>query len=443
MASRSRAAIALCALLLGACRRGEPVDAPATEGGPAIRLGVQSDDGRGASARATEIAPRAPTVSEPWTVRLVVGGDLLPHRPTLARTEGIEAALEPLRPLFLQADRVVLNFEGAILPEGKAPDDDPMVLGVTPQWVAAVGRAGVSGLSFANNHACDGGERGLLRGLAVAQEQGIVSLGADPDDPWEARVLADRGGRRLCAVSWTTFMNGKNAACANSPLVAQAFLGPRGAVRSAKAVARAKAAGCDAIVAIVHGGDEYVGQIGEMKRAARRAADAGADAVVIHHPHVPSPVLVHGTRDGRTVPIFASVGNLVSNQGASWKVGSFPRDRADRRRVALNAWTRLGVLADLVFRFDDAGKHVEWASHLTWTDNAHAQHPEAAAPEIRTRLLDPRTDAELVESLRRDEEGPLALFTDPCWQEASGHRCSAAPAERRAAHPRSVARVTP
>src|SRR5207253_1979794 len=80
----------------------------------------------------------------------------------------------------------------------------------------------------------------------------------------------------------------------------------------------------DATIAIIDGGDEYVAQRREVMDQARHAADAGADAVIVHHPHIASPVVVHATKDGRKVPVFASVGNLASNQGESWKPSMFP-----------------------------------------------------------------------------------------------------------------------
>ena len=61
---------------------------------------------------------------------------------------------------------------------------------------------------------------------------------------------------------------------------------------------------------------------------------------------------VLATPDGRRVPIFESVGNLVSNQGESWKPAYLPV-RKDRHVISLNAWTRLGVLA--VLRYLGAG----------------------------------------------------------------------------------------
>jgi hypothetical protein len=156
---------------------------------------------------------------------------------------------------------------------------------------------------------------------------------------------------------------------------------------------------------------------------ANHAAAAGADAVVIHHPHVPSPVQVLATSDGRRVPVFASVGNLVSNQGESWKLPLLPV-RKDRKVISLNAWTRLGVLADLRWDFaPDRKSRLEWGYHLVWIENEHATHRELAMPKIAARLLDPVRDKAIVDRLSVDVDGPTALFTDPCWMEATGKRC--------------------
>jgi len=44
-------------------------------------------------------------------------------------------------------------------------------------------------------------------------------------------------------------------------------------------------------------------------------------------------------------------------------------------------------------------------------------------PKIEARLLDPVRDQAIIERLGVDEEGPTALFRDPCWMEATGKRC--------------------
>jgi capsule synthesis protein PGA_cap len=165
---------------------------------------------------------------------------------------------------------------------------------------------------------------------------------------------------------------------------------------------------------------------------ARRAAEAGADVVVIHHPHVPSPVDVVTTRDGRRVPVFDSVGNLVSNQGESWKAPDAPESQT--HLISLNAWTRLGVLADLQWTWSggplEPHPRLSWGYHLVWTENDHAAHREDPMPRIEVRPLDPSGDRALIDRLQTDERGPKRLFTDACWLDASHKRCDATPTAR-------------
>src|SRR5258708_27746997 len=49
-----------------------------------------------------------------------------------------------------------------------------------------------------------------------------------------------------------------------------------------------------------------------MRTWCERAADAGADLIVAHGPHVPGPRERIVARDGRVVPVLFSLGNLVA-----------------------------------------------------------------------------------------------------------------------------------
>ncbi len=361
------------------------------------------------------IEPIGPPAAAPLArpLRVLVGGDLLPHRPSLVTPASIRAALAPLAPTFAKADVVVANYEAAT---GEVdPKAFRMAYAAPPGWLEELPRAGIRALTVANNHACDLGIEGVEATLAAAANGGAIAIGGDARDPWAARAIVDEGGKRICAVGWTTLMNAETG-CSRTVRIATARLDRQGRARIDSAIARAKS-WCDATIAIIHGGQEYVGQIREVMDQARRAADAGADAVVVHHPHVASPVVVHTTRDGRNVPLFASVGNLVSNQGESWKPSMFPVLRENRRLVCVNGWTRLGVLADLAFDFQKDGVRLDWGYHLTWTENEHANDRAIAVPKIETRLLDPERDADIVARLSEDDRGPVDLFDDPCWVE--------------------------
>jgi hypothetical protein len=346
-------------------------------------------------------------------LRVLVAGDLLPHRPSLVAPGSIRAALAPLATLFGNADAVVANYEAST---GELDRKTPrLVYAAPPGWLEALPGAGLKAVTVANNHACDLGGAGLEATLAGAERGGLVAIGGDAEDPWAPRILVERGGKRICAVAWTTLVNSESG-CARSSHLAFAPLSRVGKTRVDRALARARSR-CDATVAIFHGGVEYVPQTTEVMDFAGHAAEAGADAVVIHHPHIASPVTVHDTKDGRHVPIFASVGNLVTNQGESWKPPMFPVLRENRRLVCVNGWTRLGVVADLAFRFDGEVPRLDWGEHLTWVDNEHAEDKTVAVPHIQARLLDPARDRAVIDELSKDSVGPDELFTDPCWLE--------------------------
>jgi poly-gamma-glutamate synthesis protein (capsule biosynthesis protein) len=300
-----------------------------------------------------------------------------------------------------------------------------------PEWLGALKTSGISAVTVANNHACDMGPIGMRTTLAATKEAGLLAIGGDAHEPFAPRVIAEKDGKRVCAVAWTNKSNAP--ACESTATLAFAPPTRHGTAQAVDAVRRARQAGCDAIVAIFHGGDEYAPQTAAAIAQAKRVADAGADAVVMHHPHIVSPLVKHETKDGRTVPIFSSVGNLVTNQGESWKPPMFPVLREDRHLVCVNGWTRLGMLADLTFSWSAGAngdprqvrKGLSYASHLLFIENEHAQDRAAAMPKISVRMLSPQGDKDTIARLSDDKVGPVAVFEDPCWFESSGKRCDA------------------
>jgi hypothetical protein len=373
----------------------------------------------------------APVTASPTSIRVMVAGDLLPHRPMLLPPERVRDALAPLAPLLSAADVAVANYETAT---GDPHNflHDTISLAAPPDWMAEVAHARFGAITVANNHACDLGRAGLQQTLATARDLDLVSLGADTVDPWRAQVIASKDGHRVCAVAWTTFVNARGPACVKSHEIALAPFDKRGLERIERAITRARGEGCEAVIAILHGGREYAPQIWGPRLQARRAAEVGADAVVIHHPHVPSGIDVVTTRDGRRVPVFESVGNLLSNQGESWKMPLFPESR--EHLISLNAWTRLGVIADLEWTWQGTGtgtaraEHpvLSWGYHLLWTENEHAENRKDPMPRISVRPLDPTGDRALIDRLSSDEQGPKGLLSDACWLESGGPRCQAA-----------------
>ncbi|MBS2016588.1 MAG: CapA family protein [Deltaproteobacteria bacterium] len=437
-------------LLIASIGAGTGCSQAPRDGAPAPKTDAPPEQDRAATTP-TVAVPNAPaSASAPARpLRVIVGGDLLPHRPSLVTPAAIQGALAPLGPLFGQADGVIANYEAAT---GDVDAKTQRLAYAAPKgWLASLPRTGIKAVTVANNHSCDLGEPGLVATLDEAKQSGLVAIGGDDVDPWTPRVVAtdEASGKRVCAIGWTTLSNSEGA-CSKGKHLAFAPLNGSGKGRIDCAFAKARAAKCDATIAIMHGGIEYVPQTTQVMDQAAHAAEAGADAVVVHHPHIASPVTVHGTKDGRNVPIFASIGNLVTNQGESWKPPMFPVLQENRRLVCVNGWTRLGVLADFTFAFDEKsgdGRHadpptagrvmthakLDWGMHLLWITNEHAEDRSIAVPKIEARLLDPEKDKAVIAKLQEDERGPVALFSDPCWFERPGAasdrdpRCTSTP----------------
>jgi len=363
----------------------------------------------------------------------MLGGDVIAHRPVLIGEGVLARALAPLRDTFGSADAVLVNHEAATgdTPTGKHQE---LAYAAPPFWAKELAASRITAIGLANNHACDLGRGGLLASVAAAKESSLVAVGAG-EEPWKAQVIAERDGKKVCAVGWSTLTNGDPMACDKS--LAFAPESPVAEGRVVAAIKDARGHGCDAIVAIVHIGDEYRDQLPSVYALGARLADAGADAVAMHHPHVPSPMKVATTKDGRAVPIFPSLGNLVSNQGFAWKAPN-PVVLPNRKQVSANAWTRLGVVADLAFAFEGAKTITHFGYHLVWNDRPKLER--RGDDPIVARLLT-HADRELIERFARDKEGPNALFVSPCWRDSPGEAPSAACVEPKGM-PAKTARAT-
>lgn len=360
---------------------------------------------------AVAVSPTPLVTPVPEHFRLMVGGDLMPHRPQLLSPSSLGLALAPLAPLFGRADVAIANYETAT---GEVRDLLPgtLSLAAPPEWAQQVRAAGIGGVTLANNHTCDLGKKGLLATLSATSDAGLTPLGAG-DDPWAPRVVVERGGKRVCVVAWTTFSNETRRGCVSSGQLAVSGTGRVGMGIVKNAIVRATNE-CDAVVAVFHGGEEYLQQTRATLAMGDVAAESGAVAVIIHHPHVVSPLRVVVTKDGRRVPIFASVGNLVSNQGETWEPWSWPARQTDRRIVYLNAWTRLGMVADLELSIGRGASPARFGYHLVWTENDHYKDKRDPHPRIETHVLDDVAHARVIERLKADKTGPIAVLTDAC-----------------------------
>ena len=211
-------------------------------------------------------------------------GDLLPHlRKADYRIVNLESPLDP--------------GDGFIVKSGAAFTGEP-------NHAAALIAGGFDAAVMANNHTFDCGDKGFFATREILDRNGIAAVGAGANLAEARKPLAiEVNGVKilLFAISEGEDMRGASAA---SPGVRPWEVG-----ELAEDIRRAKGS-CDAVIVSAHCGLEYQPYPSfYVFEAFRRWAEAGADLILGHHPHVPQGM----TFFGRT-PAYFSLGNFAFYQ---------------------------------------------------------------------------------------------------------------------------------
>lgn len=232
--------------------------------------------------------------SDPDPVSLVVTGDVLLHERlwTTARRDGrgsldFGPLLAPIKPLVESADLAVCHLETPLArPAG--PYSGFPLFDAPPQIVPALKRTGYDACTTASNHSFDRGAAGVDRTLATLDRAGMAHTGT-ARTPREAATttILDVRGVKVALLSYTYGFNGLpypdgQTWRANKIEPAAIHTGAR----------KARQAGADIVVVVLHWGDEYQHRPNEQQRALapELVADSNIDLVVGHHAHVVQPL---------------------------------------------------------------------------------------------------------------------------------------------------------
>ncbi len=207
--------------------------------------------------------------------------------------------------LFAQADLRIVNLECVVATTGE-PADKNYTFRAHPR-VLPVLRKHVDGVTLANNHSGDYGRQafaqmlGLLRDAGLAQAGGGMNL-AQAHTPW----MLERQGLRVAVLSYNEYMPRSFEAAHDAPGIAwsedEQVVDD---IRLARAHHKA-----DLVLVFMHWGWENETVANPRQRQlARRMIDAGADAVIGGHPHVPQNI---DRYQGK--PIIYSVGNFIMKE---------------------------------------------------------------------------------------------------------------------------------
>jgi len=195
------------------------------------------------------------------------------------------------------------NLESPISARGKSTGKKYSFRAST-ESIAGLVDAGFDVLSLANNHSMDFGPQALHDTISLLKKNSISVVGAGKNLA-EARKPAIFISSSTtvaflaydCTFRWTFASNKKTGTCpARIKLIREDI----------KKV-REK---CDIIIVSFHWGNEYSEKVSDFqKKMGHATIDAGADAVVGHHPHV-----LQGIEFYKNKPIVYSLGNFIFDQ---------------------------------------------------------------------------------------------------------------------------------
>jgi len=296
------------------------------------------------TGREVTVASETVTLPVRRPVVLIAGGDI-----DMGRVRGQVMLREPtgdglsaFADLFGAADLRFANLESTITDQNGRTQDPRNILVFTapPAAAQALSRARFDVVGLANNHAWDYGEAGLFETFERLDAASVpwVRAGRSREEAY-APVVLERNGQRIAFVAATGVWNQAFSPHPGKERIADARAEDLyAAIRAARDVS-----GVDRVVVSYHGGDEYLAEPLPGTRALLMGAlDAGADAVIGHHPHVVQRVEVHGGK-----PILYSLGNLLM------------------RVVTEQPWTEYGITARLTFPEGSGAIAVSICPHRT------------------------------------------------------------------------------
>ncbi|MBI3547248.1 MAG: CapA family protein [Gammaproteobacteria bacterium] len=230
---------------------------------------------------------------------IMLGGSATPEM----QKYGYDYPFELLSPILKQAQIVFGNLEGPLTDDGAAITTKQYLFRSPPDKVApALARAGFNIVSLANNHSLDYGAQGLDDTRAALDKVGIRVIGAGRNlAQARAPVYMQAGGAKIAFLAYSLTFPEEFWATPDKPGTA---FGHEHFVRADVAAARAQA---DIVLVSFHWGQEGKIDLRDYQvQLAHAAIDAGAVAVLGHHPHI-----LQGVERYKDGVILYSLGNFV------------------------------------------------------------------------------------------------------------------------------------
>lgn len=239
-------------------------------------------------------------------------GDFAPCR----RWYDIEPNTEIFRNLsynIQNADLTFVNLETPATNIGKPILKDGPNLHTKPEWLRALKDAGFNLVGLANNHMGDYGLESVIDCIENCKNHGLSIVGAGKNLQEAQRIFYfEKRDIKLAVI----------AVCEHEYGIAEedkAGTAPLDVIDNIRQIQEAKL-NADFVVITIHGGNEYFPYPRPgLRKLCQFYIEQGCDAVICHHPHVPSVYEIY-----KESPIFYSLGNFifdVDNPPNDWNKG--------------------------------------------------------------------------------------------------------------------------
>lgn len=259
----------------------------------------------GFDATATKAANSAATTGNEAELVISAVGDIMldgTARPVMAE-QGYDYPFAKMLPYFSGAHIVFGNVEGPLTDRGAPEQDKTFVFRSPPSKVSAALRtAGFNVVSLANNHSLDYGAEGLVQTIEALDAAGIRHAGAGADLMTARQpALIEANGLKVAILAYS--MTLPENFFAGHDKAGTAF-GHEAHVRADILAARGRA---DIVLTSFHWGQESKTALRDYQtRLGHIAIDAGASAVIGHHPHI-----LQGIEHYKDGVILYSLGNFT------------------------------------------------------------------------------------------------------------------------------------
>lgn len=336
-----------------------------------------------------EVVEQTPPAPAEQSLRLMAVGDDLIHNSVYWSAEQPDGSYD-FTPFYQDIAQVTADYDLACIQQETIFVNDPALYDNYPRFASptavgdALAQAGFNVVTMAGNHCYDKGMTGITDTLTFWREQHpeVTVLGIhDSQEDADTLRIAKQNGLRVALLDYTYGVNYEKPE--NAWTVD--FL-DRDKVAQDLEKARAQA---DFVIVFAHWGEEGEFSPNDYQRDwAEFFAAQNVDAVIGGHPHVLQPMEALTRADGKTMPVYYSLGNFLSHQ--------------------MSAEQMLGGMASLRLVKDGTGTRVEDARLLPTV--TVITHKDTGWWSYRPMLLENYTD-ELASQHRLPEATPDYLWS--------------------------------